>query len=339
MRSVVLGFFALLVPVVVLAGPNAGGTLVVHDTGLFYSGDVPAYPSAVPECEEIDSDLPLDFPTGAQGVVWKVYAAFPVCGSGPRLKAFVMGSAFPEEVVVLAGGVPDPVADFEIPQDGWPYESGGGVGIAFGTVKTDPVNEVYWLGGYAYATGVLLSVTPHPVGETIFVDDSVPGIVDPVAGFGSIGFGVTGVTPCPVGGLEGACCFTDGTCEMLCFEDCEPAGGVFLDGSCDPNPCEDLTPGACCLPSGECVFLGQSSCYMLYGTYVGPLEPCTPTLCLLGACCIGNQGECIVATEWECMQIPGWMFFIPEWNCDPNPCIAPPVKETTWGQLKREYAR
>ena len=58
------------------AGPNEGGTLVVHDTGLAYSGDPGPYPTAAPACAEIDAEGPANAP-----FLWKVYAAFPLASS------------------------------------------------------------------------------------------------------------------------------------------------------------------------------------------------------------------------------------------------------------------
>lgn len=34
-----------------------------------------------------------------------------------------------------------------------------------------------------------------------------------------------------------ACCFADGSCQLLLEADCVAAGGTFLGGPCDPNPC------------------------------------------------------------------------------------------------------
>lgn len=259
-----------LVSAPALAGPNADGTLVVHDTGLTYTFDSAVYPSDAPSCENVDNEIAL----GAFAV-WKVYAAFPDNAS-PRLKALVMGEQFDAATYVLAGGLPDPVADFEITQNGWPLTSGGGVGISFGTVKTTLMVECYWFGGYNY-TGGAWAVAPHPTQTMIFVDDSVPPLEDPITALGSVGFGVAGNTPCPIGPAEGACCFPDGTCQLLFADACLGAGGIVFGGPCDPNPCPEPPPqGACCF-GADCVITTQSLCIAQGGAWFG--GECEPNPC------------------------------------------------------------
>jgi hypothetical protein len=85
------GAMCLTAPMLVpplLAGPNEGGTLVVHDTGLSYTEEVSSYPSPPPTTDPptVDNALPVGPPASAAGWVWKVYAAFPT-NSSPRLKA------------------------------------------------------------------------------------------------------------------------------------------------------------------------------------------------------------------------------------------------------------
>lgn len=270
-----------------LAGPNAGGVLIVHECQLVRTY---AYDCALDACVNADVQAVLDFP-----IMWKVWAAFRE-GSSPRLKAFVMGSQFPPSVVIEAAGLIDPVNDFEIAQDGWPSVSGGGVGISFGQVKTAIVNDCYWFAGYSYNQGDLWSLTPHPVGQTIFVDDSVPPIEDVVAGFGSLGFGVPGSLPCPSPPPPvGACCLEPGNCVIVPEAECvELCGMWFGEGiSCDPNPCPPLAGSACCLPDGTC-------------------ELHWPNVC-----------ECLGGVT------------LPEiFTCDPNPCDGTPIEETSWGRIK-----
>jgi len=77
-----------------MAGPNEGGTLVLHDTGLVYTTDSASYPSPAPvgPCPGVfDAELPLEY--SAAGWVWKAYAVFPPSAS-PRLKALAMSESF-----------------------------------------------------------------------------------------------------------------------------------------------------------------------------------------------------------------------------------------------------
>ena len=55
---------------------------------------------------------------------------------------------------------------------------------------------------------------------------------------GAMGLLQDGTYTCPPALNEPeACCFSDGTCELLRQYDCEIAGGEFYSGACDPNPC------------------------------------------------------------------------------------------------------
>lgn len=127
----------LALPAGSLAGPNAGGTLVVHDTGIAWSSDPVSLVSPSPaSCASVDNYLPLNAVPNRTGWVWKVYAAFPT-GSSPRLKAVAFGETFTVPgVIVFTGGLPNPATDFEVEQDGWPSTVGGAARISFGVTKT-----------------------------------------------------------------------------------------------------------------------------------------------------------------------------------------------------------
>ncbi len=244
-RAAVLGLaftILLLQPIPGAAGPNFGGVLIVHDTGYNFTSwnQLPPPPGDPPAtCEETDNEMPC--PLGSYEYrAFRVYAAFPDASS-PRLKALTFGSAVSGSAYVLYWGLPDPAHDFEIAQGGWPYANGGGVGISFGTVKTALISEVYWLGGYSYECDGIWSTAPHPVQESVFVDDAVPPQVDPILAFSSIGFGLPGTTHC-FGPPVGACCLPDGLCQVMLAASCAEAGGTWLGPGtgCDPNPCEPV---------------------------------------------------------------------------------------------------
>jgi hypothetical protein len=259
-----------------LGGPNAGGTLVLHQTELAYTVDSSEYPSPPPDpCSSADANIPPEF--GMAGWVWKLYAAFPATAS-PRLKALAFAEQFQGDVFVLAGGLSDPVSDFEISQGGWPTTSGGAVGISFGLVKTAALNEVYWFGGYGYQGALFLSA-PHPVeGNRYFVDDSTPPILDAIMAYSSIGFGVDGTVICPPDAPPtGACCFWDGSCQMLLPDACAQAGGSVYGGECVPNPCPWLPLGACCVGL-DCTMAIESDCLTGGGVFL-PLATCDPNPC------------------------------------------------------------
>ena len=307
-----------------LAGPNFGGTLVVHDTGLAYTSDVAIYPTLAPDsCAVVDAEAPVGFPADGQGWVWKAYAAFP-SGSAPRLKALAFGATWSgAEIRVLSGGVPNPSQDFEIPQVGWPEQPGGVVGVSFLVTKTALISEVYWFAGYAYGPAIW-SLAPHPVQVSEFVDDGFPPQEDMIAGFSTLGFGQPGNPVCP--GIPGACCFESGDCQVLGQEACLAAGGIewgpLVD--CDPYPCT-LVPGACCFATGECQLLNGFECLAAGGVFQGQATACVPNPCPAptGACCYGS-GYCDVRSELSCLHAGGvWMGA--ETDCSPKPCPQPPI--------------
>jgi hypothetical protein len=305
------------------AGPNLGGTLVVHDSGLVYTSGIGIYPTLAPDsCAVIDAEVPVAVPPDGQGWVWKIYAAFPA-GSLPRLRAISFGSTWDPQVVhMLAGGLPNPYGDFEIAQPGWPTQPDQGTGISFGTVKTSRLSEIYWMAGYAYAPGAW-RLAPHPVQETIFVDDATPAHSDPIVGLGTLGFGQPGEVACPV--VLGACCFAGGSCEVMDLASCLAAGGVEWGGhvTCEPYPCT-TTSGACCLPDGSCVMRDGFQCLSGGGAFAGQGTTCLPNHCPppTGACCYLG-GFCDMRASSSCAAAGG------TWqgagaSCAPNPCPQPP---------------
>ena len=112
---------------------------------------------------------------------------------------------------------------------------------------------------------------------------------------------VLSVTFTPPAGT-GACCFTDGTCQVLSPTDCANQSGSYRgDGStCTPNPCPQPT-GACCLSSGSCIVATDPNCVSQGGVYQGDAVPCDPNLCTIptGACCF-NDGTCQVLSAADC---------------------------------------
>jgi len=278
-----------------LAGPNENGVIVVHNTGIAWSSDltlppaspVPAFADPCPGLGTFVNTMELGT-TVADEKVWKVYAAFPVANS-PKLLgcAWGIGSA-----PVNAGGVTvlhngqSRALDFSITTSNWPGDQSF-VGMSLDTTHVTTVTELWWFGGYGYAgtngEPQMWCVIPHnnPLNQ-FFVDDSTPRILDPIAGYGCLGFGQPGVTPCPEGIVTGACCFADGSCQTLSAPDCVAAGGAFQGGlvACDPNPCHVTYTGACCFPlTGACEVMTEAACGTLGGAYQGNDVACTPDLC------------------------------------------------------------
>jgi len=261
-------------------GPNAGGTLVIHYTGLVFSAvaDLPVPPVTTPpaDCASVLPESPEADVT--HQVVWKVYAAFPD-GSSPRVKGLAWGIAGTGSLYVTTAGLPDPPNCFQVVQGSWPSPPGS-IGQSFVFTQTTQLVEAYWFGGYAYG-GALFSAAPHATNTTAFVDDATPGNVDPIVGFSSIGFGAPGVKVCPqIVVPDGACCHPDGTCEVLPQDACvDPSvfyGGDCLPGLCPPPP----VYGACCdEATWTCTIVTAEVCAAQGGTYGGDNSTCAPPFC------------------------------------------------------------
>jgi hypothetical protein len=303
-----------------LAGPNAGGTLVVHDASLLLSqtdgtipvcgqGNVPA------TCDATDSKIDGVIGPGADPAIFKVYAAFPV-GSAPRLMGLTWGVTYPGDLVLAAWGM---CGNFELNDNDWPA-SGSGSSVTYDSPQTGLLTTVYWFAGYNYyGNPVQFQLGPNPSQGGVFGDDSVPAILDPIAGYGTMGFDGPGIQACPHPPQPGACCDPcTATCVLVVAADC---AGMFMgEGTvCDPNPCPAPPAGACCDPENNCTYVPECLCT---GTYLGDGVLCTPNPCTseVGACCPCQY--CTITTPEECTELDGiWMGWP---TCEPNPCAWPP---------------
>jgi len=94
----------------------------------------------------------------------------------------------------------------------------------------------------------------------------------------------------------GACCFADGSCQLLSADDCPAFDGTYLgdDTVCDPNPCPQPDPvGACCSPDGWCELFTAAECSDAVGSYQGDGTVCDPNPCAPPA------GEGCAARFWR----------------------------------------
>jgi len=272
-----------------LAGPNANGIIMVHNTGMAWTSD-PLPPTPVPACADVVNSIPMGNQPGdvSANLIWKVYAAFPVDAS-PRVKTCGWGISYP---AVGGGGViiehndAQNLSVFYITSAGWPA-SGTEVGMSFtDSARVDIVNELWWSSGYSYAglagEPQTFCIVPNSAqGNQVFGDDSFPTNEDPITGYGCLGFGTDGYTPCPVGEPTGACCFAaTGECVMLLVSECAAAGGSFVGGECLPNnPCPPPPVyGACCV-NYVCNVVTPQQCTNAGGTYYGDGTVCLPETC------------------------------------------------------------
>ena len=178
-----------------VAGPNAGGVLLVHaNTSLVYSSDA-AYcdQSDLEACSEAVTRVPWEPGTPT---VFFVIAAFPDT-SQPRLKGLSWGVEWDDAKLVLVDH--GSCADFEVADGGWPG-SRTGIGQSFTETRTGLLNELYWFAGYAYgaeADSTSFAVITHPRHGGEMVDDAVPAVADSVVGYGTLGFGRKAGVVCP----------------------------------------------------------------------------------------------------------------------------------------------
>jgi hypothetical protein len=308
-----------------VAGPNAGGVLLVHDTGLVYSTDLqgPPFGGTVPtSCHDVDVQAP--FGDSAIQLIWKVYAAFPTGGS-PRLQGVAWGMDITPQgggyAVLSGGGLPNP-GDFAQTANGFPLANGGWVGQSFPTgTRTALMNEIYWFVGYAYGGPTGTSVqyfcaTPPAGTQPMFVDDDTPRSTDGIAGYGCLGFGGPGQVHCPNPlDLTGACC-----------NEVVPACTITTQAACAytwlgvNSPCTACTrpTGSCCFPDGSCAVVTMPlGCCTGVWTEGGS---CVPNVCEqpLGSCC-HSAGTCAMLTAANCAS----GVWTQDGNCSPNPCPQP----------------
>ena len=261
------------------AGPNAGGTLLVHNCNLVYAGG-PGYSacgqgSAPEACASANTEI-----VGSDNtyMVWKVYATFAPC-SGPRLRAMDIGIDYPSSVILIdhgnCAGDPNNGA-FEQDGPGWPA-SGTGCAIQFQHTQTGVLAEAYWFAGYAYyGTPGVFALGPGPYGG-LFADDAVPPNLDTIAGYGRLGFNMPGSVSCPSAVAEGACCIGS-ACTMTCESECQ--GTYHGPGTtCDPNPCTPV--GACCIGQ-VCYVCTETQCLQNGGRYFGDGTSCVGNVCIIG---------------------------------------------------------
>jgi len=185
-----------------LAGPNEGGTLIVHrNASLVYTAEQNyCGQSDLGNCEDAVVSAPAD-PESV--VVFHLLAAFPA-ESSPRLKGLSFGIEYdPERLALVAHGPCIGDLDngaMEYPGANWP-ESGTGTSLVFQTTQTSAIVESYWFAGYAYTgvDSVTFRVVAHPderLGGTL-ADDAIPSELDPIAAYGRFGFGTPGYAACP----------------------------------------------------------------------------------------------------------------------------------------------
>ncbi|MEZ4654081.1 MAG: hypothetical protein R3E12_10980 [Candidatus Eisenbacteria bacterium] len=260
------------------AGPNAGGTLVIHQAeSTCYSpagsldccgaDDVPT------RCSEVEARY-----DGSNPTVWHVFAAFPA-GSSPRMAGVAFGIEYDEAALVLLRHE-DCGAYFELPSADWP-DPGSGTVLSYEGEETSLFREIYSFAGYATTESPTeFALVPQPDIGGVFADPSVPSVLDPIADYGRLGFHTFGYVPCPHSVFVGACCFP-GSCLDMTELACADANGVYLGPGthCDAQSCPERIDGACCVDRGVCLVRDPYECAREAGTYQGEGTICRPETC------------------------------------------------------------
>jgi hypothetical protein len=178
---------------VVSAAPNADGRLILHaNSTLVYSSDNTAYCGM----SQLDACSLSVVTIAADGNAYIVHAvaAFTDSTAG-RLLGLTFGVDYDEgelEVVDLGS-----CGDFELATSTWPGP-GSGTAITWFAPRSGRLVDCYWFAIYADETAhSTFRLAEHPTQGADFADDAQPANLDPIAGFGSVGFGTAGTCPCP----------------------------------------------------------------------------------------------------------------------------------------------
>ncbi len=131
---------------VALAGPNAGGTIFLHNAKLTYTNQPTCcgLGTLLEFCLDAVREIDNSGPDNLQ--VWKVYAGWVNCSS-PRLKGMTFGVSYDDQyddgngVIIRGYG---PCSQVELPMAGWPANNTGD-SLVWDTAQTGRLTECYWL--------------------------------------------------------------------------------------------------------------------------------------------------------------------------------------------------
>lgn len=184
---------ALTLPSLASAGPNAGGVLILHtNDSIVYTDSAGSYcgqpgltlcSAADTRSDEVDVD-----------VVVFALAAFPA-SAAPRLAGVAFGVDYDPLAIQISDW--ESCGDFELPGGDWPGP-GSTTAITWNEAQLGHLTEIYWFAAFRFdETPAELSLIVGGCGGGM-ADDAVPAGIDPVADYGTFGFGTDGYLPCPV---------------------------------------------------------------------------------------------------------------------------------------------
>jgi hypothetical protein len=129
----------------------------------------------------------------------------------------------------------------------------------------------------------------------------------------------------------GACCFNDGTCQVLESQECFQQDGSFNAVGTTCRDVECPVTGPCCLPNGNCTVISVQECITSGGAFQGVGASCNGVSCdvTAGPCCFLDM--CIESTEDQCASTGGVFQGVGvscdnvdcgplcPWDCEPTP--------------------
>ncbi len=306
-----------------VAGRNANGAMVVHTDNSVNYTETAVY---------CDTSFPL--PTTCQGlnptsnkapgtisVIWLIAAFRSEANPAVTALQFGIDHSFPSGQGYFSGYAACGPSPLELPDTGWP-ESGFGNLVAYSNPVFDKLFKFYWFAVNHDDDASYIATRTYPsTNEAKFVDDGNPPFEDLCTHFGTLRWDIAGVNDCPSLGV-GACCFMDGSCQIVDAATCASQGGSYRgdDTLCDPNPCPQPA-GACCFDDGRCRLLIAADCSRLGGSWQGMNTDCDPNPCPppVGACCF-SDGHCTLLSPDDCL-LQGGSWRGVHTDCDPNPCM------------------
>jgi len=214
-------------------GPNVGGVLVLH-----HAAEVQMTDGQFDYCEEsdlADCASSVTRSDGDESVLLYIFAAFPE-STDPDVLFATFGIYYPTCITVEDWGH---CGSYDYETQDFP-DSGTGYGVSWDDPLTSRFLEIAWLAVSVepgFSGDIALGATSGGYGE-FGGGPGLPVQTNPVADYGVFGFATDGYAPCPP--PVGACCFSDGQCQILDRDACADAGGTPVEGvmTCDPNPCE-----------------------------------------------------------------------------------------------------
>lgn len=105
----------------------------------------------------------------------------------------------------------------------------------------------------------------------------------------------------------GACCFSNGDCDVIDQSLCDGLGGTFNGDGTTCAQADCLMTGACCFIDGTCETLSATACANAGGMYNGNDSSCATTVCpeTPGPCCFESTGGCIQLKKTQCLNAGG----------------------------------